>query len=604
MKHLPLIVSLVFIFTLGCKNQTVKGKTEGQKEIDHLNNQAFEERNSQTKKSFQIAHKALTKSKEINYAYGRFRSYLNIGTLFYIDAKYDSAANYLYQSEYYFRNSNSFEEGLANYYLGGIHRRLRNSNTAKKYLEKSESVFIAVNNIEFTAYSKNVLGILNGMQGNFLAALEYFIKASKLKESEGISNKEELGNIAIAYRHLKEYDKALDFAKKGLMKNQVEGDSSDIAAKHDIIGDILKSMDLLDSALFHYKQSHKISRSINDQILIKGALFEIASIHRHTGQYDSALTLLKSSLRSLTGNSIQNDLRLYLHNAIGGTYLDLNKPDSAIYFSSIAFQSASKGNFIKNVIKSSEVIKKSYQKLGNWEKAFEYAELLEKYRDTLEINNQDSRFSDLRVLIETKDQEKIIASLEKQSEIDSLTKQRLIFLIGAIILALGGATLIIYLTFKNKQRLRNLENENLKREAEKSKKELYEQTLHMVHLNNMYNRIEENLKEVDKQKIPEVRRILQKINIDKTLEKEWDNFQNYFSNVHGNFQKNLNREDIQLTENERRICSLIKVNLTNREIASLLNINEKSVRMSKYRLKKKLNLAEEEDLKRFILELD
>ena len=124
----------------------------------------------------------------------------------------------------------------------------------------------------------------------------------------------------------------------------------------------------------------------------------------------------------------------------------------------------------------------------------------------------------------------------------------------------------------------------------------------MVYINNMYNRIEEDLRNL--KQIPEIKKVLQKISIDKSLEKEWNNFKNYFSNVHSDFQKQIDSRQIQLTENERRICSLIKVNLTNREIASLLNINEKSVRMSKYRLKKKLNLSEQEDLKEFILKLN
>jgi DNA-binding CsgD family transcriptional regulator len=92
--------------------------------------------------------------------------------------------------------------------------------------------------------------------------------------------------------------------------------------------------------------------------------------------------------------------------------------------------------------------------------------------------------------------------------------------------------------------------------------------------------------------------------VNKTLEKEWENFNEYFGSVHGAFYEKINTKFPELSTSEKRLASLIKMNLTNREIASILNIESASVKMAKYRLKKKLNLEEEVDIQSFLQSLN
>ncbi len=598
-SRIGLLILSCLVLAFGCSEDTVVRDEATRQEIDDLNDQVFDMRIKEKDKALLITQKALLKALQIGYDEGEYHAYLNKGILFNIKSEHDSAAKYLYKSEFYFRAKNTRQEGLANYYLGRVHKRLQNLETAKRYYEKSAKIFESCNELGLLAFAKNSLGILNGMQAKYLDALYFFSEALALKEEANVSTKEVLDNISIVYRRLGKYDEGLEFAGQALEISVKENDSVSISYKHNTIGDLLSDKGMADSALFHYYTALQIGKEHADKSIIANALYEIGYMYQEKSDHRKAIDLYQSILADAGENGI---LREYVWSALGESYLNINMLDSAIHFASLAIESTKQKRFTAEVISSGEVLKQAYQKLGDWKPAFEYAELLEKYRDTLEINNQESRFSDLRVLLETKDQEKTINSLEKQREIDSLAKQRLIYFIGMIVLILSGISLIIYTKARNQARIKEIENENLKKEAEKNKKKLYEQALHMVYINNMYNRIEEDLRNL--KQIPEIKKVLQKISIDKSLEKEWNNFKNYFSNVHSDFQKQIDSRQIQLTENERRICSLIKVNLTNREIASLLNINEKSVRMSKYRLKKKLNLSEQEDLKEFILKLN
>ena len=70
--------------------------------------------------------------------------------------------------------------------------------------------------------------------------------------------------------------------------------------------------------------------------------------------------------------------------------------------------------------------------------------------------------------------------------------------------------------------------------------------------------------------------------------------------VHKDFNMKLKTSFPNLTDLEKRLAVLIRLNLSNKEIASLLNISAKSVEIARYRLKKKLMLDKNSNLKNFI----
>jgi DNA-binding CsgD family transcriptional regulator len=77
----------------------------------------------------------------------------------------------------------------------------------------------------------------------------------------------------------------------------------------------------------------------------------------------------------------------------------------------------------------------------------------------------------------------------------------------------------------------------------------------------------------------------------------------HFDKVHPNFFKKLKQLSADLTDENLKVCAYIKMGMVTKQIAQLLYITPKSVQINKYRLKKKLNLPEEEDLVKFICNL-
>jgi DNA-binding CsgD family transcriptional regulator len=90
--------------------------------------------------------------------------------------------------------------------------------------------------------------------------------------------------------------------------------------------------------------------------------------------------------------------------------------------------------------------------------------------------------------------------------------------------------------------------------------------------------------------------------IDYSLEseKDWDEFRMYFEKVHSSFFEKMKQQHPDLTQSDLKLCALISLNLSMKEMAELMGISPESVKMARHRLRKKLNLATEDNLTEFI----
>lgn len=97
---------------------------------------------------------------------------------------------------------------------------------------------------------------------------------------------------------------------------------------------------------------------------------------------------------------------------------------------------------------------------------------------------------------------------------------------------------------------------------------------------------------------------LQKI-VSKHLSQDnaWNDFNLYFEGINNNFYNRIKQSYPDISPNDLKICALIKLNLSIKQMASILNISPDSVKTARYRLRKKLQLNNEDNLTAFILAL-
>lgn len=153
-----------------------------------------------------------------------------------------------------------------------------------------------------------------------------------------------------------------------------------------------------------------------------------------------------------------------------------------------------------------------------------------------------------------------------------------------------------------------LQNENLQTELNFKNQELTSFTYHLVNKNELISEINSEIQRLEAKfnDSPEIKRALHQIlklteqNAD--VDADWDNFIKSFDQVHVNFFKRLHEEFKELSPNDYKMCTYLRMNLTTKEIASLMNISIRSVETNRYRLRKKLGIDSKTNLTQFLMD--
>jgi len=150
-----------------------------------------------------------------------------------------------------------------------------------------------------------------------------------------------------------------------------------------------------------------------------------------------------------------------------------------------------------------------------------------------------------------------------------------------------------------------LQNAKLEGELQFKNKELATVTMHLVERSGILSGIKEELTAVIKRlNIPdlsrEFRSVFRMISDTEKSDDDWQRFALYFDEVHNNFLSMLKAKYPQLSSTDLKLCAFLRLNLSSKEIAQLMNISLKGVEVSRYRLRKKLGLATEINLNDFL----
>lgn len=143
-------------------------------------------------------------------------------------------------------------------------------------------------------------------------------------------------------------------------------------------------------------------------------------------------------------------------------------------------------------------------------------------------------------------------------------------------------------------------NDQLKIDFDSKSRELASSTMSIIKKNELLNSIKSELNKDEEKGIKNVIKIIDK-NINNT--DDWQMFKEAFNNADKDFIKKLKSLHSVLTPNDLRLCAYLRLNLSSKEIAPLLNISPRSVEVKRYRLRKKMNLEHNANLINYILEI-
>jgi AraC family chitin signaling transcriptional activator len=157
---------------------------------------------------------------------------------------------------------------------------------------------------------------------------------------------------------------------------------------------------------------------------------------------------------------------------------------------------------------------------------------------------------------------------------------------------------------ENDQKIMKIKNEQLTQDVDKKSKELAVSTMNLIKKTELLNIIKADLKNsTDSSTNRSIKAVISTINSNVKEESTWNIFKEAFDSADNNFLKKVKESHPSLTPNDLRLCAYLRLNLSSKEIAPLLNISVRSVEIKRYRLRKKIDLPHEKGLVEYILSI-
>jgi tetratricopeptide (TPR) repeat protein len=264
---------------------------------------------------------------------------------------------------------------------------------------------------------------------------------------------------------------------------------------------------------------------------------------------------------------------------------------------------------------------KAYELMNRMDSAYHYAELSRKY--SLEVYSKDgvNQTAFLQVLYDmTKKSDEInrlnnIRKINRIITVAVVVVVVLLVVLGMVIFSRQRLKIkdqnalakqkeaqhdLMQLELKNQQ----LEEESLKQQLEVKSRELSTHTLNLIKNNQLLEHLRSTLqvmvKEDKRDQKKQMQQIILQINESFNHEQHWKEFTNAFEQVHQQFFDSIKKYSSELTSADMRLIALLRINLDSTDIATLLGISTDSLRVSRYRLRKKLNIPQGDNLTAFI----
>jgi len=502
-------------------------------------------------------------------------------------------------------------------------------NTA---LKSNNSIFIVDMYIRLASSYIDISDLTN--------AQLYSIEALKLAEKSEYNKAIPIicNNLGIVYASNKDYKLALQYYNKAVKVDSVLNDWVGFAIDLSNLTEILVKNKEYKKAQANYEIAYNIYDSLGIDQLKPAILNNLGELQFQQAKYDSAIYYFKKTVDLKVGLGLESSLPPSYNN-LGIAYLRKNQLANSKKYLEKAYSIAHEKGLLMQEQIAAQGFVEYYKKTNNFEKALDYCDISKVLGDSIFSIEKEKQKSELNIKYQVEKKEKEIQILKQDALINeqeaSIQKQQKI---AAIIGA--GVFLILLVMSVNRLKLRKKlfqqkeerlkaevkykEEESLRKEeelrataemnkliAEKAQEELEfknreitSSALYVAQKNEILCKIDEQLSGIkektkgDQHKdINQLKKLI-KENIE--LDEDWNNFKLHFEQVHPQFFERIIEISPELTANEQKVCAYIRMNLAGKEIARLLNITPKSAQMSRYRLKKKFNLAPEEDLYDFI----
>jgi tetratricopeptide (TPR) repeat protein len=505
-------------------------------------------------------------------------------------------------------------------YLNAIHYQLQKTQLLKK--NKDEAHHASAN--EKLALMYYHIGNYELSAKHYLEALKYFEKIEDERMMAQIS-----GNLANVYTRIDNYKNAISYLNKAkeILEKEQFFSSRTMAGLYTNIGLAYTGLMQLDSALLYYNKALNLINKTENALYFASILNNMGEVYYEQKEYEKALADYEKSY--VLFSEIEN------YNGMGASKLNIakikiqqKKYTEAIILSKEALKILEEINSLFFVVTAHQQLYEAYKGLNDYKNANLHLEHYLFKKDSLKGNEKTEYISNLEMQYAAEKEQQKIQLLEQkiqllEQKIQLLEQEKLLkeqelviketrfYIVIVSISALLFLTVLIIFYLKSNLQKNKLNQLLLQQKQEKLELSLNYKQKELESFANYLkekNQLLENLKkELANTNLPDngtaVKKLTGIINQYLHIDNDRKNLELKIDQEHQEFVQRLQEKYPQLTSNDIRLCSLILLDLNNKEMATILNIEPSSVKMSKNRLRKKLQLSKEENLHGFLKSL-
>lgn len=547
-------------------------------------------------------------------------TYIKIARLYQqIDA---DSAMYVAKKAYKISKNNNFRYELAesSATIADIYVLKNDLSQAKQNYEIALQLFSETKNTYSYTEVLMVIGNIYLAKNKYVDALITFNKALKISiendYKEIIPNLQ--NNLGVIYLTIEDYDDANTYfeqAYKLFMQND-DSYSATLA---------LTNISLINSMLGNSEEAIKGYLGVigfftekENWLDVADANNRISNIYYSENQYDKSLDYLQKSLINLERLNLNFEgpsavIKVDIYTNAANVYYKLDKLEKARVYAKKAISLSLDNSFKKNVYENAKVLAIIFDKYNQVDSSYLYHKIFIQYYDDYQKELDIKRITKIKMQDEFND---IIKEKEKAEilyKANQERKQLINIIIIGLVLSLGIIGILLYLNQKKKTaksilKYKNsvLEKQQLENDIEYKNKELTTSMMYLMEKNEFIKSVAEKLvdikDDVKKSNQEFIYQTIKELNLNSSS-KIWDEFEIRFKEVYSDFYEKLHIKHPDLTPNEIKICAFLKLNMSTKDICAITYQSEKSVNMARYRLRKKLNIDQDENLIQYIVQL-
>lgn len=508
-----------------------------------------------------FAKQALTLSASEGDKQGEAESYRIIGNCWNVMGNYARAQISFQRSERLLRNLANPEGlpatllglGLTSYFTGDHLRSL-------EYLQESLELAERAGDLRTMMLVRNSIGSTYRQLTDYPRALQEFYQSLAMAQQLGSETELPMGNIAIIYYMQGDYEKSLGVMVQVLELLRASGDRRNEANCLGNLASLYHHLNDPETSIEHWNQAMLLHQEVGNDGGIAFTLRAIGELHEMQNNHPAALEYYQRS-EALARQIHAAPYLVATLNKLGGLWHTLGEYEQALTVLKEAETVAATIGDKYFEMSACESIAETLEATGSISEAFRY------YR----------KYHDLFEEVEGHEKQREIANVELRAAIEAAHRER---------------------------ELLRLRAETLEREMELKNRELTSLAMQLVQKNEFLETLSHQMRELQATQSGrgsgDVGSMIRQVEATRNQSNDWELFEAQFRSTHQGFIERLLERAPGLSPAELKVCAMMKINLSTKEIANILCCSGRTVEHHRYKVRSKLGLEVADNLGTFL----